>query len=293
MRSGFDPYSIRDLQLKSLGLLIALDKVCREHGLTYYMIAGTLLGAIRHQGFIPWDDDIDVGMPRKDYDILMEHASEWFEYPYSIVSLSTDSLYSRYFAKLEDCSTTIVERFHLERAGGLYMDIFPLDSLPDSALARFIHYRRFHRLNKKLYFAYRDPYKHGHGLGPSLIAAYQKCLSKDKLRTRIAALASRYSNDTRCSLYTTHDDGLKVFSYSMMGTPVEYSFEGHSFYGPKDYDSFLKIMYGDDYMLPPPAHIRVSHLFEYVDFDTPYHDVDFYSLKRAFLERKSQMKADK
>lgn len=282
MESGFKPYDIRELQLKSLGLLVEFDKVCRKHGLTYYMIAGTLLGAIRHKGFIPWDDDIDVGMPRKDYDILMEHASEWFEYPCSMVSFSTDKSYSRYFAKLEDCSTTMVERFHLDRIGGLYMDIFPLDALPSGKLARFVHYRRFHRLNKLLYFAYRDPYKHGHGLGSALSAAFRKCLSRERLRSRITNLAAKYKDDSGCTLYTTHDGWHEVFPAAVLGKPSEYPFEGHMFYGPAQYDSFLKIMYGDDYMSPPPPSVMVSHQFDYVDFNTPYAEVDYQELKKNF-----------
>ena len=67
-------YDIRPLQLRILDILLALQKVCEEKGLRYYIIAGTLLGAVRHKGFIPWDDDLDIGMPRKDYDLLMANA---------------------------------------------------------------------------------------------------------------------------------------------------------------------------------------------------------------------------
>ena len=70
-------YDIRPLQLRILDILMAVDKVCKEHNLRYYIIAGTLLGAVRHKGFIPWDDDLDIGMPRTDYDLLMAHAAEW------------------------------------------------------------------------------------------------------------------------------------------------------------------------------------------------------------------------
>ena len=68
-------YDIRPLQLRILDILMAVDKVCKEHNLRYYIIAGTLLGAVRHKGFIPWDDDLDIGMPRADYDLLMAHAA--------------------------------------------------------------------------------------------------------------------------------------------------------------------------------------------------------------------------
>ena len=69
-------YDIRPLQLRILKILLAVDKVCKEHGLRYYIMAGTMLGAVRHKGFIPWDDDLDIGMPRADYDLLMSHSKE-------------------------------------------------------------------------------------------------------------------------------------------------------------------------------------------------------------------------
>lgn len=69
-------YDIRALQLKVLDILLAVDKVCREHHLRYYIMAGTLIGAVRHKGFIPWDDDLDIGMPRKDYEIFMEKSKD-------------------------------------------------------------------------------------------------------------------------------------------------------------------------------------------------------------------------
>ena len=79
-------YEIRPLQLRILEILLAVDKVCREHGLRYYLWAGTLLGAVRHKGFIPWDDDVDICMPRADYDTLMAHAKEWLPAPYEAMS---------------------------------------------------------------------------------------------------------------------------------------------------------------------------------------------------------------
>ena len=117
-------YDLRQFQLRSVVLLDAIDKVCKEHGIKYYVIAGTLLGALRHKGFIPWDDDLDIALMRSDYDLLIEHASEWFPEPFSIVAYNNDLSYPKYFAKLEDKSTTLVERFYLGYVGGIYMDIF-------------------------------------------------------------------------------------------------------------------------------------------------------------------------
>ena len=78
-------YEIRPLQLRILEILGAVDKTCREHNLHYYMWAGTMIGAIRHKGFIPWDDDLDIAMPRPDYDQLIAHCKEWLPEPYEMV----------------------------------------------------------------------------------------------------------------------------------------------------------------------------------------------------------------
>ena len=117
--TSYQPYNydLREFQLRSVCLLDAIDKVCKEHDITYYVIAGTLLGAVRHKGFIPWDDDLDIALMRRDYDLLIEHASEWLPEPFSIVAYNNDPDYPKYFAKLEDKSTTLVERFYLGYVG--------------------------------------------------------------------------------------------------------------------------------------------------------------------------------
>lgn len=104
-------YDIRPLQLRIKKILLALDSVCKEHNLRYYLWAGTMLGAVRHGGFIPWDDDLDIAMPRKDYDLLMRNARDWMPQPYEIVSHETDpDHYPLPFAKIQDSSTTLIER---------------------------------------------------------------------------------------------------------------------------------------------------------------------------------------
>ena len=80
----------REMQRIILGILEAIDKVCRKHNLQYFMIAGTMLGAVRHHGFIPWDDDADVALPRHDYEVLLAHANEWLPEEYELVDYEKD-----------------------------------------------------------------------------------------------------------------------------------------------------------------------------------------------------------
>ena len=129
-------YDIRPLQLRILKNLLAVDKVCKEHNLRYYIMAGTMLGAVRHKGFIPWDDDLDIGMPRADYDLLMANAKEWLPKPYEAVCAENDKEYPLPFAKVQDADTTLIERMHLKYLGGVYIDIFPLDGVPESRMRK-------------------------------------------------------------------------------------------------------------------------------------------------------------
>ena len=95
-------YDIRPLQLRMLEILLAFDKMCKEHNLNYGIMAGTLLGAVRHKGFIPWDDDMDVGMPRPDYEKFIAHCSEWLPAPYEFVCAENDPKYPLPFGKIQD-----------------------------------------------------------------------------------------------------------------------------------------------------------------------------------------------
>ena len=109
---------------------IKIDKTCQTHGLTYYIWAGTMIGAVRHHGFIPWDDDIDIAMPREDYDRLIAHCREWLPEPLEMICAEDDSSYPLPFAKIQDASTTLIERKHMDYVGGIYIDVFPIDGVP-------------------------------------------------------------------------------------------------------------------------------------------------------------------
>ena len=143
-------YDIQAVHQKVLDILLAVDQVCRQHHLRYYIIAGTLLGALRHKGFIPWDDDLDIGMPRKDYDLFMTHAKEWLPEHYEAINGQNDPEYPLSFAKIQDARTTLIERKHLKYTGGIYIDGFPRDGVPKNKLLQIWHFSRFAVYNKML-----------------------------------------------------------------------------------------------------------------------------------------------
>ena len=122
---------MNDLQKKQLDILKEFIRVCKKHNLHYFLVGGTCLGAIRHKGFIPWDDDIDVGMPRADFDKFMLLQDEFKGTPLFIQNYKTDSKYIYNFAKLRDSSTTFIEDFYANHRinHGVWIDIFPIDGM--------------------------------------------------------------------------------------------------------------------------------------------------------------------
>jgi lipopolysaccharide cholinephosphotransferase len=127
---------LRQLQMVELDLLKELLRVCNKHNLRVFADSGTLLGAVRHGGFIPWDDDIDVVMPRPDYDKLATVATQEFCHPYFFQNTYTDPLHVRGHAQLRNSETTAIleEEYDLDINHGVFLDIFPLDGVPDNEI---------------------------------------------------------------------------------------------------------------------------------------------------------------
>lgn len=264
-------YDVRTLQQRILGNLLAVDKVCREHSLHYYIYDGTMLGAVRHKGFIPWDDDLDIAMPREDYETFITYANEWLEEPYEFVSYETDSTYPLPFGKVQDASTTLIERPHLPYLGGLYIDVFPIDGVPSNALLRRIHLVRYDVLKKMVYMAYRDPYRHGRGPSSWLPLLCRKVIGQQRLQRATRRLLRKYPF-SKSEKVCVFDDGFKgVIDKQVLGQPTPVKFEEHEVMGVEHADKYLTHMYGD-YMTIPPHDDQKQHGFHYVDFNQAYHD---------------------
>ena len=264
-------YDVRTVQLRILGNLMAVDKVCREHGLHYYIYDGTMLGAVRHGGFIPWDDDLDIAMPREDYEQFIAHANEWLPQPFEFIAYELDATYLLPFGKVQDASTTLIERPHLPYLGGLYIDVFPIDGVPENSLLRRLHLVRYDVLKKAVYMAYRDPYRHGHGPSSWLPLFCRHVLGQQRLQRMTRRLLRKYPfADSR--FVCVFDDGFHgVIPKQVLGQPTPVQFEGHEVMGVEHSDAYLTHMYGD-YMTPPPHDAQRQHRFYHVNFEQSYHD---------------------
>ena len=261
---------MNDLQKKQLELLKAFISVCEKHHLKYFMVGGSALGAVRHKGFIPWDDDIDVGMPREDYDKYITLQSEYEGTPYFIQTWKSDPHYIYNYGKLRDSSTTFIENMYTNHRinHGVWIDIFPIDGFSKTIKPREKFKKKIFYIWLNVYFAYL----------PALMKHIRKrTFFKDLFFNIVAGLfyifdIAHYRNKyidryaKKISLKECKMAG-NLFGFNMKreAMPIELfqeyvklPFEDIEVNVLKDYDTYLRNLYGD-YMKLPPVEKQVGH----------------------------------
>ena len=184
--------------------LRVFDEVCKKNNLTYYVMYGTLIGAVRHKGFIPWDDDVDVCMPRKDYNRLMELGNTIFDEPYFLQNPLTDKGYQKTFMRLRNSNTTEIpiKDVAFDRNHGVFLDIFPFDVVPDNKKERDRFMKRLKFEANLLYFAGKVECKIGTlGLSKKMKMVYYLllplCKAKIITREKVYNLNTSFPNTSR------------------------------------------------------------------------------------------------
>lgn len=258
------------LQSCELKILLEVDRVCRENHIRYFLSSGTLLGAIRHQGFIPWDDDVDITMPAEDYWRFLEIAPKALGKEFFLQSTDTD-LWYRAFSKVRMNHTTMIEksyegvRFHQ----GVWIDVFPIISIKDDQK----HIDRFNRmltwtdlLVQDAFFAKVEHLPLKLKLLKAVPISFRRYLCK--------AIRKRYIQMNRSIPTGEYYSGLVVRRARLLmryyQEEIRVPFEGYMLPVPKDYDEILKTDYGDYMTLPPIEKRSGGHNILTLDLERDY-----------------------
>ena len=272
---------LSDLQENLIKMISWFDSFCRENDLKYYAVAGTMLGAVRHKGFIPWDDDIDVGMPRNDYEKLKRIMGEKiFEHYVLETPQSSRYDYSYSYSKIYDINTTLIERKKTPVTRGTFIDIFPLDGYgKDKKQARKIYLSK--RMKYNLYISRvsavrkeRDVKKNVAIVLSGLIPGINNRKMRDNLD--FASKTLSFANSNWIGYYCGHWGFKEIMPKEWFGNPKEYEFEGVSIFGVENSEEYLSYLYGDWRKLPPEEKQITHHDFIKLDLDKSYLELDEY-----------------
>lgn len=251
-----------EIKAKGLEILLDVDAFCRKHGIEYFLVFGTLLGAVRHGGFIPWDDDVDIGMTRDHYNRFIDLMQREQD-KYRILSIETSPDYPFTFARVSDQSTHLDLRGVREVHGlGIFVDVFPYDhAFPpeERAKGRLTCHRMKMRVRatvpstaKFQAHSLRSFYKYLRGLPFRLLHGRDF----DRYRRDFQDYLMKY-NDQPCDAFMSQRP-LFIFPREVLFPCREIEFEGHRFMAPADPREYLRIKFGDDYMQFPPVEQRVT-----------------------------------
>jgi len=267
---------LKKMKALELEMLRTFIDICQKLSLRYYLVGGTLLGAVRHQGFIPWDDDIDVAMPRKDYEIFLREGQKHLPGWYFLQSLYSEPEYHLNFAKIRDSRTTFVEYSVRKRRinHGVFIDIFPLDGYPEDPKARAAMDRQQKLFKYRLRAEVEIPAAARHGfaaeLGLGVLCAlsklrYPSCRKALEVREKLQSAACGAAWANYCGAWGKKE----IMPAAWYGQGTELTFEGLTVMGPEHWDKWLTQVYGD-YMQLPPVEKRISHHYaQIVDLEKP------------------------
>lgn len=275
---GNSNVELKRLQQCELNMFKEFIEICEKHHLKYFLLGGTLLGAVRHKGFIPWDDDIDVGMPREDYEKFLTLAQRHLSEHYFLQTFVTDPDFPLNFAKIRDNRTTFIENSvkNIKMNHGIYIDVFPLDYYPDDKLRQAQFDLANRMLTMRILKVFSLPIEVTGGrfkvmmrnivsmilniAYPTVRSAVEK---RDKLikRNGISSLLANFSGAW----------GKKEICPSeWFGEGSTHEFEGLQVKGPLRYHEYLERLYGDYMQPPPPEKRRGHHYADVIDCDAPY-----------------------
>lgn len=277
---SFTPELLRELQMKEMETLLYFKEFCDENHLLFYFCGGCCIGSLRHKGFVPWDDDIDVFMPRDDYEKLCDLWKEKSENPRFLCLRTDDNIFTgNIFTTIVDTSATMVKKnqAHIDVPHGIVMDVFPLDGCPNGIKRKM---QKMWALIYSLFLAQIVPENHG-GLmsfGSRLLLGIFR---GKKIRNKIWRLAEKKMSKYKikdCEYITELCAGPGYmrceYPKHIFESAVYKEFEGHMMPIPKGYDEYLKIAFGDYMSMPPKNKQKPHHDIVYCNLEMDCYDYD-------------------
>lgn len=254
---------LKKLHDTEIEILDEIDRICKKYNLQYFLIGGTLLGAVRHYGFIPWDDDLDIAMPRKDYKEFAKIAKYELGGKYIFDSIRNNKLYWLPFAKVRMKDTILEEKIMQKYKGnkGIWVDIFPLDNAKKElnliqkikykiiVICRYIVSQKMDILENKTVIK-------------KILNKISKVFSIKFLILIIEkVMSSNWNNKSKYFINYGSQYGIKKQTHlkEKYFPAIAVEFEGKKYKAPNDYDYVLTKIYGKDYMQLPPKEKRITH----------------------------------
>lgn len=249
---------LKNIQLE---ILNEVSDFCEDHDITYFLAYGTLIGAIRHKGYIPWDDDIDIAMPRPDYEKFL-HSFNKRKSCVQVVSLENDRHYGLSFAKVHNTRTIMHETQYNQDVYGVYIDVFPLDGVKNNAQLKILRMANLMLHTKKANFTHRK-------ISKKIINFFGKILllpfSIHFMVKMIDKMARKYpfgSTPMAGGICDSVVGERAMIEKSVFEGVLTQEFEGRMYKIPKGYDKWLRRIYGDYMQLPPVEKRKTHHVFK-------------------------------
>ncbi len=273
---------LTELQEKLLEMLKWFHNTCEANGFVYYALGGTLIGAVRHQGFIPWDDDIDVGMPRPEYERFIEFMRQNPDERYVLEAPLEHKDFVQTACKLYDTTTTFVEKNPYKTRRGIFLDVFPIDGVGDTPEECQKTYKKFSHTNHLVLMKVCS-FRKGRGFikNASLVVGRLLPYSWRKKIKKLNDIGRAHEYDK--SKYVGNLMGSwgsrEIVEREWLGEPVKRKFEDGEVNCPQNSDAYLTNIYGD-YMQLPPEDKRQGH-----------HEALYLDLERSYLENSKEENA--
>lgn len=241
-------------------ILDRVDAFCKEHNINYWLDCGTLLGAVRHKGYIPWDDDIDIGMLRPDYDKFMESFNNENDI-YKAYSVENNPKFLYPFIKILDTRTVLYEPDEKGVKSCVNIDLFVYDNAPDNGKLLKKQYKtrdkyqRLHNIRTRVYMSKSNKLKH---FAKIMLYPFLLVFPKNYFVKKIVANSKKYASISTKHIGNFTSISKAFFEKKLVSSFVSLEFEDKRYEAPIGYDSWLKTFYGD-YMKLPPEGKRVPH----------------------------------